>query len=114
MARNKSRLHNVWLWRAIIIESAGLLGIMVRLSPNVQVTPEAKPVFILLAVLLMVAFGIVSALVARQSKTRMGRLLIGAHALIIYVLNPWPRVNQLRRIQVRSATPWFLAAACNT
>lgn len=85
VARNKSRLHNVWRWMAIFIESMGLLAIMIRLSPNVQVLPEAKPIMILLSVLVLVAFGFVGMLVARQSKTDMGRLLIAAHTIMLFV-----------------------------
>lgn len=84
IARSKTGLHNVWRWMAILIELVGFLAILVRNSPEVHVLPGAKPVMLIAAVLFMAAFGVVTVLVARQSKTLVGRLLIGAHAGMLY------------------------------
>lgn len=84
VARNKTRLHNVWRWMAIAIQLVGFLAILVRNSPNIHVLPTAKPIMVTAAALFLVAFGAVTILVARQSKTRMGSLLIGAHAVMLY------------------------------
>lgn len=84
VARNKSRLHELWRWLAIVIEMAGFLVVIVRNLPDVHVAPTVRLALALGAVLLMAAFGLVSVLVARQSKTAMGRLLIGAHTAMLF------------------------------
>lgn len=85
VARNKSRLHQAWRWMAIIIELVGYVAIVVRNSPGIQLLPSTKLVLSLGAVIFLAAFAVVSAGVALQSKTRMGRLLIGSHSAMLYL-----------------------------
>lgn len=85
VARSKTRLHNLWRWMAIIIESAGFLALLIRVTPEIHVAPGAKLVYSLIAMVFMVAFAIVSGRVAQQSKTGIGKLLIGAHAVMLFV-----------------------------
>lgn len=85
VAQSKTRLHNVWRWMAIIIESTGFLAILVRLDPSIHTTPEARLIYWLIATLFLVIFAIVSVRVARQSRTGTGKLLIGAHTAMLFV-----------------------------
>lgn len=85
VARNKSRLHEVWRWMSVFIELVGFLALLARNNPDFHMLPAAKPLLATLAVLFMAAFGVVSVMVARQSKTDMGRLLIGAHAVMLFL-----------------------------
>lgn len=85
VARNKSRLHETWRWMSIVIHLIGFLAILGRNEPGLYVAPGLTLALGVTSVLFLAAFGLVSLQLARQSKTQMGVLLIGAQAAMLYV-----------------------------
>lgn len=84
VARSKTGLHNAWRWMGIIIELVGFMAILARNSPAVHVSPATQMMLVGTTAVFLAAFGVVTVLVARQSQTRPGRLLIGAQAGMLY------------------------------
>lgn len=85
VAGNKSRLHEVWRWMSVIIQLVGFIALLANNNPDYHMMPDKKAALTIAAVLFMACFAVVSVIVARQSKTAMGRLLIGAQAVMLYL-----------------------------
>jgi hypothetical protein len=85
IAQNKSRLHEAWRWMSLTILVVGLVALAVKNNPEAVFTPAFEQLVLGLSGLFLGTFVLISVLVARRSKTRIGMAYIGATSLMMLV-----------------------------
>jgi hypothetical protein len=83
LAKNKSRTHEIWKWATCIIFLSGLFGAAGISGPYPVNLEPFKGILYAILIVLFSGFIAVSAILARQSQTRIGALYIAVNSFML-------------------------------